>query len=1460
VGEILQNIIGNQSVSSTQKMKHLHNFVKVWNENSMISPGIITNDPFVRLSLLSDSMEVRAAGLRALRYLISDRSILDKVLALNVDYLITRCIDIQDSNKTEKTQALRLVRKMMAVNASVFPSSITNSLMALGSEGSQEADDMVRPCIAIICELSLLNPAVVAQSSGLSAILKNVIGCRLNSMNESLIATVLHLFNHPDTRQYVRSDVELEQILVPYTDFHYRLTPDIGEEHLKSNRDARFLASKMSIIATFRSWSGIVTLCKSGNSGIQSLIDLLCIPNTEVRRALLEVIYEVFLLDVPVETTDFTEALISVDPGRHQQGWRLTEGFIVSEALVILPQRSRSRPNLIDNYLAFLLSAFIHSRLLEGLVELITSSDDFISIQATVLLGQLLNMANSILPHCHSHHLHCLPRLMNMAALYAQYKLVVDRENDDALLANLRDSHVLHHDENLDWNWELVQTILKWPNVKLQSNRDDHIHKFVRRLLWFFMPSSKLFVSMKPDHPRARQTTVVGCELIEFLLDSEEEGDVYLEDLVKDIVQWLHSSIGPKAGSSSSSSALHGNGLLLTTLSQYYFLFLGTLSAHRHGVKVLEKGSVYQCLLSLCMQRNQDHVVKLTVSTLDFSRDGLARVVLSKVLIAASESCRLYATRHLRVLLRANAEFFSNWGVELLVTQLYDRSQPVRLEALDVLDEACEDKLYRISSSAFRFLSIPKGFSYLEDRGFITGELERWHKKYNLKYVDLMEEQLNEALTTYRRPVLNRSNPGRSSAPRAQRPAVYPLVHLYGQLVHDKAGCQLLEAQNVLQDLSSVVRSPDLDKWEGIKTLKAALWALGNIGSTNWGVNLLLEEGVVPEVVALAQHCEVLSVRGTCLYTLGMLGKTRRGCDVLKQQGWDAVCHSSLTPWPLVPQEVGLQTQACDALPPPLRMRRPQSVSPRSRRYSEGREGRQGAPPTFSSSPPSDPKDDHHGPLRSTPSAPRGPDDRPHSQEELPFGGSEGTCLLPWAVEPEVPGDPRERGEGDRSITAMTDISVMGSTESAPASVQGLQPMTSTATTTATATATAQIDVLQTPQPGPPRSLSALQLSGSGSTSPAPPGPSSHRLTRHTKSLKGTSSSSLDALGYATLRRLQQQRIQPLLGPGRALAPPANEALFADAIAMTTGRPGEIENHKNVVGNLFGRTLRFATLDQEDLLSPINHDTLQRSSSLRAMATADSAGGLHGDNYIGIALPVDITNMLHIKPIPYFQKTLSPPAEDLFNDETSDHEGVDSKLSSTELHATEPQSPPRPVDTGLQEHTDDNCLYCSGLSVLGLKSQNCDLVDELLFSEWCSTSSPHLEARLLGVSGTTLSQGSAGSGHGAELVLGVKAIPENGPSSGVLLRKEVLRLVVNLSSSVGTKGNESSLLRIKEKFPHAFDDVCLYSDISNLMAHHTFGLHARRFIQELFQDVSFLPVRRGAQGAGNTQSLAEFQP
>ncbi|KAJ8787525.1 hypothetical protein J1605_023010 [Eschrichtius robustus] len=81
--------------------------------------------------------------------------------------------------------------------------------------------------------LALQNPEVVALRGGLNTILKNVIDCQLSRINEALITTILHLLNHPKTRQYVRADVELERILAPYTDFHYRHSPDTAEGQLK---------------------------------------------------------------------------------------------------------------------------------------------------------------------------------------------------------------------------------------------------------------------------------------------------------------------------------------------------------------------------------------------------------------------------------------------------------------------------------------------------------------------------------------------------------------------------------------------------------------------------------------------------------------------------------------------------------------------------------------------------------------------------------------------------------------------------------------------------------------------------------------------------------------------------------------------------------------------------------------------------------------------------------------------------------------------------------------------------------------------------------------------------------------------------------------------------------------------------------------------------------------------------
>ncbi|XP_010740551.2 rapamycin-insensitive companion of mTOR isoform X2 [Larimichthys crocea] len=1632
--DILQNVTKQQGVSNMRKLGHLNNFVKLLCSvgHSEEKLGFTYEEMIIclRLALLNEAKEVRAAGLRALRYLIRDSSVLEKVLRLQVDYLISRCIDIQQSNEVERTQALRLARKMITVNALIFPSSVINSLIAVGNDGLHERDRMVRACIAIICELSLKNPVVVAQRGGLSTILKSVTDCQLSRINEALITTILHLLNHPHTRQYVRPDVELEQILAPYTDFHYRHTPDIAEGQLKEDREARFMASKMSIVASFRSWSGIINLCKSGNSGIQSLIGLLCIPNMEVRKALLEVLYDIFQLVIPVVTADFNEALSSVEPSRFQDSWRLSDGFVASEAKTILPNRSCSRPDLMDNYLALVLSAFIKSGLLEGLVTVITSSDDAMSIRATILVGELLHMANTILPHSHSHHLHCLPALINMAASFdiiqekrlrasaavnylkcfhekkrrgaKPYSLYLDhilrtsgashdcreqhfrphrdifivKETEDALMTNMRDSHILNHKENLDWKWCLIGTILKWPNISLRSNKDEQMHKFVRRLLFFYKPSSKLYGSLELEHPKARQLTVVGCQFVEFLLASEEEGQAYLEDLVRDIVHCLFSSTGLKPDYS-----LQASGLL-TTLSQHYFLFLGTLSSHPHGVKMLEKCNVFQYLLNTCSLKNQEHLLKLTVSTLDYSRDGLARVILSKILTAATDSCRLYATKHLRVLLRASVEFFSNWGIELLVTQLHDHNKTISMEALDILDEACEDKanlhaliemkpaLTHLGDKGvlllLRFLSIPKGFSYLSERGYITKQMEKWQKEYNLKYVDMIEEQLNEALTTYRKPV-NGDNYVRRSNQRLQRPNVYLPVHLYSQLVHDKTGCELLQAQNVVPDLSYTVRCPVLDKWEGIKQLKAALWALGNIGSSNWGLNLLLEEGVITDIVALAHDCEVLSIRGACLYVLGLISKTRQGCDTLKQQGWDAVRHSRSMLWPIVPEELEPQPrpynllssvpstlrqdsesdsvqpsvcmldderlEGCDfsedsslyMCPKVMKDRGPFTMlassrfrnrllhslslpgkKPRPTPYSKGTsqgggpDGKKGLkhslaePPSYSfvaadvfpiynsnkaiengGSTPSIGEEEMDGSGVRTAENQREQCSYERLAEDGPSGGGSGAQY-------------KSRSQSFNTDTTTSGISSMSSSpskETLPSTID----TDCVSLNTVISTQTIQNAHSLTPQP----CFTPLSIPKSCSTSLVPPG-SSHTLPRRAQSLKSPSVTTLssladytlysssrdvlgyaalkyssshngctsprDALGYATLRRLQHQRIQPSLSHSESLASPAKDILFTDAITMNTG-----SLDSRLTSRRFLKALSFASLDKEDLLSPISQTTLQRSSSVRSIVSSATYGS--SDDYIGLALPVDINNMFQIKETPYFKKRLSPPSDErsakfFSGDSDGPGEGcrssrLCSQLSITELMAVSRAEQKQMLDseeTGLQEHNDNNCLYCAGLTVLGFNSQHSTPDLEVPpFSEWCSSPpANHVEvvvqAKLSGASGCsdTVSQGSGGSGRSTELVLGVKSI-EDAPAGRVLLRKEVLRLIINLSSSVGTKNHETSLLTIKEKFPCAFDDICLYSEVSYLLAHCMFRLPSRRFIQELFQDVPFIPIYEEAE-------------
>eukprot|EP00794_Sanderia_malayensis_P007811 gene7810-8657_t len=999
--ELLNEITRKDQMATGKRMGYLNNFAQLVR---CVSPdtdfGLPLNEILIclRVAFVSPAKEIRAASLRALRHLLQTEEQTRAVLFQRLDIFIVRSLDLAPAMEVERVQALRLVRKMIYLSPQNFPMTLAMSLAAISSDMSQNKDRMSRACLATLCELAVKNIQLASYCSSVNVIIGNILDCCVPRMNESLTVTLLHLFNHPNYRCFVRRSVGLEALLAPFTDLYYRHSSETPENLVTEDQRSRIDAARLALVTIFRSWPGIICMCDPEGNGLDSLMGVFRLPNVDVRDGILRLLYDVFCLRMPTRTTDFMEALNSCDPSTMQYSWKLSEGFIVGEALSLLKHRaSGNRTNLVQSYIALVLNAFIDADLLESLVEVITTSDEELSIVATILLGELLHMANTILPpECSgscSGHTHCLPTLMSLATnlevssskrgkasaaigyldqihqvkkrgaipctiflsqllSQAQHQVkhsksfreknesTILRETDE-ILAAIKDSQVLtHNDFLLHWHWDLISAVLDAPRLSIKRQDDPTHLKFVRRLLQFYKPSNKHFCLVEIENKLAKKLSEVGLQLVDFLLRKEEqpEGEKLLLELVQEISDALTeaSSTGPMTGVFCTSS-------IMDTLSRDYLLFIGRLSSSTLGTRCLEKSSgVFQHILEISSIISREYMLKLILSSFDYGRDGIARVILAKALTASPLASRLYSTKFMRVLLRAKTPYFSNWGMELLTNQLYDQENEVVAEAIDVLQEACEDeanlqRLIEIRPALLhlgekgvilliRYLSVSRGFTYLSEVDYVEPLLTAWKNTFHCQYVHWIEVELAEALTLFQRQVDGDNYIRRSSNERIAKKDVFVIPHLYGELAQHRTGIKLIQEKGFLKDSINTLLDGRINTAEDVLNLKASLWGLGHIGSTNWGIALLnpsakilndvdyvdeddciIEDDcidVIREIVALAQDCDVLTIRGTCYYVLGLIAKTSQGADKLQDLGWDCVRHKGVETWPVIEQEV----------------------------------------------------------------------------------------------------------------------------------------------------------------------------------------------------------------------------------------------------------------------------------------------------------------------------------------------------------------------------------------------------------------------------------------------------------------------------------------------------------------------------------------------------------------------------
>lgn len=107
-------------------------------------------------------------------------------------------------------------------------------------------------------------------------------------------------------------------------------------------------------------------------------------------------------------------------------------------------------------------------------------------------------------------------------------------------------------------------------------------------------------------------------------------------------------------------------------------------------------------------------------------------------------------------------------------------------------------------------------------------------------------------------------------------------IHLFGELVKTKQGTAMIRERNDIK----LFRKKLLDEKATSQEKRSILWTLGHIGSYENGIRLIMETSLVKDIIEMAENSPILSLRGTCIYTIGMMCRTKMGRREIQKHNW----------------------------------------------------------------------------------------------------------------------------------------------------------------------------------------------------------------------------------------------------------------------------------------------------------------------------------------------------------------------------------------------------------------------------------------------------------------------------------------------------------------------------------------------------------------------------------------------
>lgn len=475
--------------------------------------------------------------------------------------------------------------------------------------------------------------------------------------------------------------------------------------------------------------------------------------------------------------------------------------------------------------------------------------------------------------------------------------------------ALLLETQVLTTANHLKWKWDLINDLIEAP-LRNPKRLEESIKasKFMKRLVGFYRPFKYKFSEARNTKPNQRYVRT-GCALIKALLHNAE-GIAYLSEskLLRQLAECL-AQLDRQSGLTST-SPLFSPYKVSETLTGGYFAILGALSGDPKGIQILERWRMVNMFYRIMELDTRDDLIRALLSNMEFSLDSHLRVMLSKALTACPKTIRVYATRLLRKYATSHQQDMKGspnrtngpeWAIRLLVTQLYDPEVQVCEIAVEILEEVCNrtaqleyvvkcrpalDHLGAIGAPLLlRFLSTSLGYQYLHGLDYITQEMDDWFLGRNDSYVTLVEASLSRALMVLpERPKSNADEQMKSHEFGTVPP------HFYRELTRTVEGCQLLRESTHFNTFVAIIQEfwSEHDEPEAIMKLKGSLWAVGNVGSMELGAPFLEETDVINFIIKIAMSSEVMTLRGTAFFVLGLISRSLHGVEILTEYGWTA--------------------------------------------------------------------------------------------------------------------------------------------------------------------------------------------------------------------------------------------------------------------------------------------------------------------------------------------------------------------------------------------------------------------------------------------------------------------------------------------------------------------------------------------------------------------------------------------